>query len=242
MGSSSLCYTQSMKRIVVFAFAVLIFFGLSASNIKAACQEWVITPNPITPTSIITVIARGCVTGATYSAELQTQGGPTITLPLAPLSAENQYGATFGPLGNGNYAALLRENGTISNQTTFVIGPPTTGGGNNGGTNPPPENNTAERVQGTCPESNINSAIGCIPFNDTNAIAGFFLRWALGIAGGVALSMIGFAGYRIMTSQGDPRRLQGGQELLLSAIGGLLMVVLSIYLMRFIGVDLLGIF
>jgi hypothetical protein len=101
---------------------------------------------------------------------------------------------------------------------------------------------TAEKVRGDCPANHISTAIGCIDFSDTNSIARFFLGWALGIAGGVALLLIGFAAYRIATSQGDPRRLQGGQELLLSAIGGLLMVVLSVYLLRFIGVDLLGLF
>jgi hypothetical protein len=108
--------------------------------------------------------------------------------------------------------------------------------------NPPPPSNTAEGVQ--CPNrpGTVNTAIGCIDFNDVNLTASFFLRWGLGIAGGVALLMIGLASYRITTSQGDPRRLQGGQELLLSAIGGLLMIVLSVYLLRFIGVDLLGIF
>lgn len=103
-------------------------------------------------------------------------------------------------------------------------------------------NPTSEQVQ--CPNrpGTVSTAIGCVDFNDINLTSQFFLRWGLGIAGGVALLLIGLAAYRIATSQGDPRRLQGGQELLLSAIGGLLMIVLSVYLLRFIGVDLLEIF
>jgi hypothetical protein len=105
-------------------------------------------------------------------------------------------------------------------------------------------NTTATQVQegSTCPIDHISTAIGCVPIGDINLISKFFLGWALGIAGGVAILLIGFASYRIATSQGDPRRLQGGQELLLSAIGGLIMIVLSVYLLRFIGVDLLGLF
>lgn len=114
------------------------------------------------------------------------------------------------------------------------------GNGGNGGQQNPGEK--AEEVQCEGQPGTIDTAIGCIPINDVAALTSFFLRWALGIAGGVSLMMIGFAGYRIATSQGDPRRLQGGQELLMSAIGGLLMVVLSVYLLRFIGVDLLGLF
>lgn len=106
----------------------------------------------------------------------------------------------------------------------------------------PPSAPTGEKVQCAGSPGTVSTAIGCIDFNDINQTAAFFLRWGLGIAGGVALVMIGLASFRIMTSQGDPRRLQGGQELLLSAIGGLLMIVLSVYLLRFIGVDLLQIF
>lgn len=109
---------------------------------------------------------------------------------------------------------------------------------NEGGTS----TGTASIVGKGCPDGHINTAIGCIPLGDTNTMAAFFLRWGVGIAGGIALLMIGFASYKIATSQGDPRRLQGGQELLLSAIGGLLMLVLSVYLLRFIGVDILMIF
>lgn len=101
---------------------------------------------------------------------------------------------------------------------------------------------TAKRVQCAGQPNTISTAIGCVPIGNITTITHFFLGWALGIAGGVALLLIGFSGYRIATSQGDPKRLQGGQELLMSAIGGLLMVVLSVFLLRFIGVDLLGLF
>lgn len=102
----------------------------------------------------------------------------------------------------------------------------------------------ADTLTAGCPTDKyyINTAIGCIPFEDMTQITQFFLRWAVGMAGGLALILIVVASYRIMTSQGDPRRMQGGQELLLSAIGGLVMVVLSVYLLRFIGVDLFGLF
>lgn len=101
---------------------------------------------------------------------------------------------------------------------------------------------TAEKVGRGCPSGSVNTAIGCISYTTANDTTAFFIRWGLGIAGGIALLTIGFASYRIATSQGDPRRLQGGQELLLSAIGGLLMIMLSVFLLRFIGINLLNIF
>lgn len=87
----------------------------------------------------------------------------------------------------------------------------------------------------------INTAIGCIPITDQNALIGFFLKWALGIGGGIAFLLIIFAGFQIMTSRGDPNRLKAGQELMTSAIAGILLLIFSLVILRIIGVDLLKI-
>lgn len=96
----------------------------------------------------------------------------------------------------------------------------------------------------TCDEGNgINTAIGCIPiFNDTNLFIGFILRWAIGIGGGITFLLIIYAAFMIITSQGNPERLKAGQELLTSAIAGLIMLIFSIFILRVIGVNILGIF
>jgi len=93
----------------------------------------------------------------------------------------------------------------------------------------------------TCDEGKgINTAIGCIPINDTNAFIGFILRWAIGIGGGIAFLLILYAGFMIMSSSGDPERLKAGQELLTSAIAGIIMLIFSVFILRVIGVDILG--
>ena len=86
----------------------------------------------------------------------------------------------------------------------------------------------------------INTAIGCIPISDTNAFIGFILRWAIGIGGGIAFLLILYAGFMIMSSSGNPERLKAGQELLTSAIAGLIMLIFSVFILRVIGVDILG--
>jgi len=89
-------------------------------------------------------------------------------------------------------------------------------------------------------EKFLNTAIGCIPIlTDENTLMGWILQWAIGIGGGVAFLLIVYAGFMIMTSQGNPDRLQAGKELLTSALAGIILLIFSIFLLKLIGVDIL---
>jgi len=92
-----------------------------------------------------------------------------------------------------------------------------------------------------CESEEIATAIGCVPIGSEDDLFGFILGWAIGIAGGIAFVLIIFAGFQIMTSAGDPKRLQAGRELLTSAIAGLMLIIFSTFILRLIGVDILGI-
>ncbi len=87
----------------------------------------------------------------------------------------------------------------------------------------------------------IRSAIGCIPVENQNDFIRFILGWGMGIAGGAAFLLIVVAGFQIITSSGDPKRLQAGKELLTAAIAGLVLLIFSLFILRLIGVDVLGI-
>ena len=93
--------------------------------------------------------------------------------------------------------------------------------------------------QGDCDPEEIYTAIGCIPINYTDMI-NFFLRWGLGIAGGIAFLFIVYSGFMIITSSGNPDRLKAGQELLTSAIMGLMLIIFSVFILRTVGVDVLN--
>ncbi len=87
----------------------------------------------------------------------------------------------------------------------------------------------------------LNTAIGCIPILTTKeAFLSFILKWAVGIGGGIAFLLIIYAGFMIMTSAGNPERLKAGQELLTSAISGLILLIFSVVILKIIGVDILG--
>ncbi len=86
----------------------------------------------------------------------------------------------------------------------------------------------------------VNTAIGCVPVLDNNLFMSFLLKWAVGIGGGIAFLLIVYAGFMIMTSAGNPERLKAGQELLTSAISGLILLIFSVVILKIIGVDILG--
>ena len=98
---------------------------------------------------------------------------------------------------------------------------------------------TSSPTTGCADGESINTAIGCIPVGNTNAFIGFILRWAIGVGGGIAFLLILYAGFMIMSSSGNPDRLKAGQELMTSAIAGIIMLIFSVFILRVIGVDIL---
>lgn len=90
--------------------------------------------------------------------------------------------------------------------------------------------------------SEVGTAIGCLPFGDTITLARTSATIAIGVAGSITLIAIAINSFRIMTSKGDPKSLQSAKDGLFSAIAGLLMIIFSGFILRFIGVDILGLF
>ncbi len=97
------------------------------------------------------------------------------------------------------------------------------------------------KVDLICGSGGINTAIGCLSVLDgQEAFLGAILKWGVGVGGGIAFLLIVYSGFMIMSSAGDPERLKAGQELLTSAISGLILLIFSIFILRFIGIDILG--
>lgn len=84
------------------------------------------------------------------------------------------------------------------------------------------------------------TALGCIP-TDPTALIKWVFPYLLGLGGLVAFSLIVFSGIRILTSAGNPEAVQGAKETITSAITGLLFLILSLFLLKLIGVDILQI-
>jgi len=87
----------------------------------------------------------------------------------------------------------------------------------------------------------IQTALGCIPTKDTTQFVGWLLGSAIKIAGGIAFLLIIFGAIKILTSAGNPENVKAGQELITSALMGLLFIIFSLFLLQLIGVKILNI-
>lgn len=95
---------------------------------------------------------------------------------------------------------------------------------------------------GTCMDSGTGAwtALGCIQ-TDPKLFIGRILGISVGIGGGIAFLLILFGGFQILTSAGNPEKLNAGKELITSAITGLLIIVFSLFILRLIGFTIFGI-
>jgi hypothetical protein len=84
------------------------------------------------------------------------------------------------------------------------------------------------------------TAFGCLN-TKPGPIISTILKWVIGIAGGLAFLLILYGGFQVLTSSGEPEKLNTGKEIIFSAIAGLLMIVFSLIILRIIGYDILQI-
>jgi hypothetical protein len=89
----------------------------------------------------------------------------------------------------------------------------------------------------------VTTAIGCIPaLESAVAFTQYMLTWGSGIAGGVAIALVSYGGFMIMSAAGDAKKVQAGKELVTATITGLMFLIFAALLLRLIGADILGIF
>ncbi len=84
------------------------------------------------------------------------------------------------------------------------------------------------------------TAVGCVP-TDAQGIVQSLLRIGLGLSGGVVILAILAGAFMFATSSGDTKKVQEAQEMISSAIIGLLFVIFSVIILQFVGISLLHI-
>jgi hypothetical protein len=84
------------------------------------------------------------------------------------------------------------------------------------------------------------TALGCIPV-EGSGFTNWIVKFSIGIGGGIAFLLMLFGAFQIILSGGNPDRIKAGREMITAAIGGLLLIIFSVLILRIIGVDLLAI-
>ena len=86
----------------------------------------------------------------------------------------------------------------------------------------------------------IDTAIGCLP-TDPGDFTNLLLTRGISIAAGLALMLMIFGAFSLITSAGNPDAVKKGKEIITSALIGLLFIIFSVFLLKLIGVDILKI-
>ena len=62
-----------------------------------------------------------------------------------------------------------------------------------------------------------------------------------GAAGGIAFMSVLYGSAVVLTSSGNPEKIQAGKDLITNSIIGILIIVFSVFLLRVVGFDILKI-
>lgn len=86
------------------------------------------------------------------------------------------------------------------------------------------------------------SAIGCLPINDLGSfITTLAFQIGLGIAGAFCILCMIYSAIIMQSSGGNSEAIENSQKTLMSCLSGLALIIFSVFIIRFIGVDLLRI-
>lgn len=96
-------------------------------------------------------------------------------------------------------------------------------------------------VSGNCnTTTDVNTALGCIP-TEPQELVKWILGRSIAMGGGIAFLLSLWGGVTIILASGNPEKINEGKEIITSAVSGLLFILFSIFLLRLIGVNVLGI-
>lgn len=191
------------------------------------CQNIAPTSYP-TPTPTATPKQGSCPNSIQYCETNNLQGakpGNTCSIPNYVFSQTIQYNKAFAVSCN-----VSGSNGFCCEPLTPTPAPTET-------PVPPPPPCLTD-TNGNCYA--VGTGFGAVSI-DVSSFIGSLFSILLSFSGGVILLVIIFAGYRLMSSQGDPEKIKTAREMLTAGVIGLLFVIFSVTILRIIGVDILHI-
>lgn len=249
--------TLKMKRGLFRLTLFIVFFFLFNQQARSACNSF--SASTSTNSAHVSVRASGCDPDGRYLVQIIQNDNVIEANEFFVNTGEGE--ATFYLSEEGNYQARLffatdliaSTNFSIQNTVPLSCGDPC----NPNDLNCPPECPSRSVGAGTAwyclrPEDSypgepepivqegcVETALGCIPGNHEEMVKWIF-PYLLGLGGLLAFGLIVFSGIQILTSGGNPEKIQGAKETITSAITGLLFIILSLFLLRLIGINILG--
>lgn len=257
---------KGLRTVVVLILFVLTYLfpkTLVLAQASPSCSSFVASVNG----SVVTIEAGGCrysdggelvtVLVHIHRAETGDDVGDAITLDIQFGQGKNQTNLTE----TGNYKAVFygqSSSGPIQiGEKLFEIKtltPPSCGMPcSQGSTNCPAQcpcitsrlgwfcGEPPQPDYGPCNnDAGIQTALGCIP-KDINELAGWVFSNLIYVATGIAFLLMTMGAIMVLTSSGTPEKIKAGKELITSALSGLLFIILSLFILRLIGVDILQI-
>lgn len=153
--------------------------------------------------------------GTEYSLEPDGANFKVTIGPIAPSPDSKIY--SFGLNKHQSGPDTLCDDASV-----FVAGNPSAG---------PPGTNPCD--------PNCDTAIGTFS-TDPIAFVGQVLTIATGLAGGIAFILMVIGAIRVLTSTGNPQNVNAGRDMIIAALAGLIFIIFSILILRFIGVNIFG--
>ncbi|MBM3205897.1 hypothetical protein FJZ41_03570 [Candidatus Shapirobacteria bacterium] len=93
----------------------------------------------------------------------------------------------------------------------------------------------------TCVDAgNSWTALGCFYTSQPQLFVSQILRIALFLGGGIAFLLVIFGALQIILSAGNPDRIKNGKEMIIAALGGLILIIFAVFILRLVGYDVLG--
>lgn len=187
-------------------------------------------------------------------ANLMTPGQHIIAL-RSPIYSSARMPASLDPRDADNYFY------PPACSVSFTVGTQANPGGQNGVGGPGAIPNPAltfacDPAKGNCTKSGgfacdpvtgaipgtggILTAIGCVPTEPVKLVQGI-LKFTAAAGGGIALLIMVFGAFEMITSSGNPESIKKGQDRFTNAIIGLLFIIFSTLVLQLIGVDILNI-
>jgi len=89
-------------------------------------------------------------------------------------------------------------------------------------------------------KAGVWTALGCLSTDWSDLINNYVFKIGIGLAGVTSFLFFLYGCFLILTSSGNPEQLTQAKEIIMSALSGLILIIFSVFLLRIIGVNILG--